>query len=362
MEKGACIMNVNMLKKDIKYLLKNPIFYLGIAIVIYILISTLCPYLNLYKNVRDNSSDVKYGSGELINGYIPTDRSEQEKLVFNRIHESLVNDFDISEKEASEAVEIIKSMDSLEDIQTYLNSQYGMSKGGIANLYEDFSGKYATEKEMKNYLTELFKDSTYTENFSFKYVDYLGVGLVYFSIIVFMLVFMKDMKKDIFSLLHTKPISGISYVITKLFAGLIPIYFFAICTTAIFDCLANVMAGQYGSEKEWLSIWIKLILLILPNIFMVGVFFIFITVVFKSVLPTIPALLVYATYSNMGRTLDDGYTYIPNPLAIIVRFPNDLGNNYIPNGTVINQIILVLLAFLLLVASVRLWEKKRLFN
>lgn len=355
-------MNINMLKKEIKYLLKTPIFYLGIAIVIYILISTLYPYLNLYKNVRDNGSNVKYGNGELISGYIPTDRSEQEKLVFNRIQESLVNDFGISEKEASESIEIIKGMDSLEDIQTYLNSQYGMTKGGIANVYEDFSGKYATKKEMKNYLAELFQNSTYTENFTFKYIDYLGVGLVYFSIIVFMLVFMRDMKKDIFSLLHTKPISGISYIITKLFAGLIPIYLFAVCTTAIFDYLANMMAGQYGSEKEWLSIWVKLVLLILPNIFMVGVFFIFITVIFKSMLPTIPALLVYATYSNMGRTLDDGYTYIPNPLAIIVRFPNDLGNNYIPKGTVINQIILVFLAFLLLVISIRLWEKKRLFK
>lgn len=46
-------MNINMLKKDIKYLLKNPVFYLGIAIVICILVFTLSPYLDLYKNVRD---------------------------------------------------------------------------------------------------------------------------------------------------------------------------------------------------------------------------------------------------------------------------------------------------------------------
>ena len=41
-------MNIYMLKKEIKYLLKNPIFYLGIIIVICTLVLTLKQYLNLY--------------------------------------------------------------------------------------------------------------------------------------------------------------------------------------------------------------------------------------------------------------------------------------------------------------------------
>ena len=42
-------MNIYMLKKEIKYLLKNTIFYLGIIIVICTLVLTLKPYLNLYE-------------------------------------------------------------------------------------------------------------------------------------------------------------------------------------------------------------------------------------------------------------------------------------------------------------------------
>lgn len=98
---------------------------------------------------------------------------------------------------------------------------------------------------------------------------------------------------------------------TKLLAGLIPICVFALIMTGIFDGIANMVAPQYGSEMEWVSIWVKLVLFILPNIFMIGVFFIFITVIFKSILPTIPMLLVYATYSNMGELQRLGISIFP---------------------------------------------------
>lgn len=34
-----------------------------------------------------------------------------------------------------------------------------------------------------------------SRKFFFKYIDYLGIGLIYLSIITFVLIFMRDMKK-----------------------------------------------------------------------------------------------------------------------------------------------------------------------
>lgn len=352
-------MNIYMLKKEIKYLLKNPIFYLGIIIVICTLVLTLKPYLNLYENVREENSKIVYGDEGIISGYIPTEINEQRKQVFNRIYESLIEDFDVSE-EATDALNKIKKMHTQEEIAEYLHENYGISERGVDNVFESYMEKHATKKEMQEYLRETFSKSTFPESFSFKYIDYLGISLIYLSIITFVLIFMRDMKKDIFSLLHTKPISGVSYIMTKLLAGLIPICVFALIMTGIFDGIANMVAPKYGSEMELVSIWVKLALFILPNIFMIGVFFIFITVIFKSILPTIPMLLVYATYSNMGKITESGYKYIPNPLSIVVRFPNDLGNNYIPTWTIINQSILIILAICLLGISIKLWKRRRI--
>ena len=249
-------------------------------------------------------------------------------------------------------------MDTQEEIKQYLSENYNMP--GVDSSYELYRCKKATRGEMEAYLSSVFSRRSYTESLSYKYIDYLGIGLVYFSIIVFMFIFMRDMKRDIYSLVHTKPISSFSYIFTKLFAGLIPVYTFAIAATVIFDIIANIVAVKYNFTCEWISVWVKLLLLILPNVFMIGVFFVFITTLFKNILPTIPALLVYATYSNMGKSSEDGFIYTPNPLAIIVRFPNDLADNYLPTWTIINQIVLVVLAVCLLWASIRLWEKKKL--
>ena len=103
-------MNIYMLKKEIKYLLKNPIFYLGIIIVICTLVLTLKPYLNLYENVREENSKIVYGDEGIISGYIPTEINEQRKQVFNRIYESFSVDFDVSVEVATDALNKIKNI------------------------------------------------------------------------------------------------------------------------------------------------------------------------------------------------------------------------------------------------------------
>lgn len=205
-------MNIYMLKKEIKYLLKNPIFYLGIIIMMGILFFTLVPYFNLYKNVRSETSKIQYdGEKGIIEGYIPTESGEQWKCVFKTIYDSLVTDFNVSEEDALNEVKTIEKMDTQEEIVIYLSGKYEMSKRAINNVFEIYAGKHATENEMKFYLKQLFSKSTYAESVSYKYIDYLGIGLIYFSIIIFGLVFMKDMKKDVYSLLHTKPLTGREY-------------------------------------------------------------------------------------------------------------------------------------------------------
>lgn len=345
-----------MLKKEIKYLVKNPFFYVGLVIVTYIIISNVAPYLDLYKNVS-NAEQKKYGDMGIIDGYIPTTKDEQNEQVINRVYESLIEDYNISPEEAQDVLKKLKKSGNQKEIEKYLSINYNMR--GVKNLYEEFGSKKATRDEMEKYLKKIFTQESYSKSVSYKFIDYLGIGIIYFSIIVFLFVFIRDMKKDMYNLVHTKPISASSYIITKLLSGLLPIYLFAVVVTLFFDTIVNITAKYNGFSCEWGSVWIKLILLIFPNVFMIGVFFIFITMIFKNILPTIPALLVYATYSNMGKVLEDGYSYKPNPLAIVVRFPNGLTENYLPFWVVINQISLFVLAIVLLFISINLWKKKK---
>lgn len=345
-----------MARKEIKYLLKNPLVYLGMVIISFIIIFNVGVYTDLYKNTT-KTEEQQYADLGIVDGFIPTTFKDQKEQVIQRIYQSLIEDYQVSPENAQDIVNDLKELNSQEEIEKCILQRYDMP--GVKNLFEEYSAKKATIDEMKIYLDKLFEKEKYVESLSYKYIDFLGISLIYFSIIVFVFIFSRDMKKDIYSLLHTKPISARTYILTKLFSGLIPLYMYSIIATIVFDIVANIVSHKYGFTGEWVSVWIKLVLLILPNILMIGTFFIFITICFKSVLPTLPALLVYATYSNMGRMLEDGYRYVPNPLAIVVRFPNELTKNYLPKEVIFNQILLCIIAVVLLFVSIHLWEKKK---
>ena len=67
-------MSWKLARKDMDLLIRNPITYLGIILMIWIVFYTVSPFWNLYGNVRDEKSSVVYDSdGEIEDGYIPND-------------------------------------------------------------------------------------------------------------------------------------------------------------------------------------------------------------------------------------------------------------------------------------------------
>ena len=76
---------------------------------------------------------------------------------------------------------------------------------------------------MDAYLQEAFGENgnkTYTKEVSYKYVDYLGISSILFAMLVFVLLLYRDMKKDIYALIHVKPLSAMEFLIGKLVAGI----------------------------------------------------------------------------------------------------------------------------------------------
>ena len=55
-------MSWKLARKDMDLLIRNPITYLGIILMIWIVFYTVSPFWNLYGNVRDEKSSVVYDS------------------------------------------------------------------------------------------------------------------------------------------------------------------------------------------------------------------------------------------------------------------------------------------------------------
>ena len=86
----------------------------------------------------------------------------------------------------------------------------------------------------------------------------------------------------------------------------------------------------------------------------------FISLLFKNIIPAVPAMLLYYMYANIGTiSADEGYHYQVKPGAVFVRFPQMFTETEVPSGIIENQIFLLILAIILLVASIQIWERRR---
>lgn len=168
------------------------------------------------------------------------------------------------------------------------------------------------------------------------------------------------MRKSIYSFIHTKPISSRNYVLGKYIAGISMVLLFVVILTAIVDVVAVSAGNSYGYKTSLWDIWANIIMYDLPGILLTGCIMLFISILFKNVIPAIPAMLLYFIYANIGTLSSaEDYHYQVKPGAIFIRFPQLFTETEIPSGIVSNQIFLLILAIVLLIASIQIWERRR---
>lgn len=176
----------------------------------------------------------------------------------------------------------------------------------------------------------------------------------------FSILLMRDMRKTIYSFIHTKPISGQNYVLGKYITGISLVLLSVMILTVVVDAMATSAGNSYGYKTSLWDIWANIIIYDLPGILLTGCIMLFISILFKNVIPAIPAMLLYFMYANIGSADSiEGYHYQVKPGAVFVRFPQLFTETETPSGIVSNQLFLLVLAIVLLIASIQIWERRR---
>lgn len=117
----------------------------------------------------------------------------------------------------------------------------------------------------------------------------ISESLLYFSQYLFLqFCLCADMRKSIYSFIHTKPISSRNYVLGKYIAGISMVLLFVVILTAIVDVVAVSAGNSYGYKTSLWDIWANIIMYDLPGILLTGCIMLFISILFKNVIPAIP--------------------------------------------------------------------------
>lgn len=353
-------MNWKLIKKDYMLMLKNPLTYLSIFAMVVILFMTVSPYLNLYGNLRVEGEEIVYSDdADIMDGYIPTSENERWEYVSTKMETVLVNDYGMSQEDAEKQLDEVRDSDrTIQEIRQYFIDKYDLI--GFASVWEECGYKKADATEMQRYLDTVFQEDTYTDYFARKYADYLGISSILFTMIVFSILLMRDMRKNIYSFIHTKPISGCSYVLGKYFTGISFVIYTIVVLTWIADIAVLNVGNSYGYPTNWGDIWRSIFSFDLPGILLTGCIMFFISILFKNIIPAVPAMFLYFMYANIGTINAGGeYHYQIKPGAVFVRFPQMFTETEIPSGILGNQIFLLIMAVILLIVSIRIWERRR---
>lgn len=350
-----------ILTREIKNYLKQPLFWLGMAIVILGIYSQVSFYFSIrYLSPGEtivNDYPETIHAADPNEGYIPATPEERRAFWEAGIQETLVSAFGLSSAEAAEVIDEMKDL-SISDACRYFEEKYSFI--GAASAYELTKYRKGTSEEINAYLTEVLSEKPFSWYFSRKFADFAGLFMGFFATIMLSVLFMQDTRSYTYELLHTKPISAGNYVAGKALGG------FSVCLIAlailnlVFWGLCLIFTRNSGFEVRLYDFIRATCIYILPNMLIIVCIYVLISLLFKNPLPGAPLLFLLIVYSNMGgRNAEGVYGYYGRALAIMVRFPGQFFDTAEPPMLLLNQSFLLAASAVILLISAQLWKRRR---
>lgn len=360
--------------------LKSPFFWAAVAIVIGGTYQTLQPYLTIHymtaqedEGIHSLKSEEEAASSdsaesaqvseekEIFNGYIPAGAKKHRSLWEAEVRNCLQSVFGMSKEKAEEVIREMQGM-KIRDACKYLEVQYGYY--GAYYTWEDTSLYKGSAKEVNSYIRQRLEKHPFSWYFARKFADFAGLHMGFAATVLLAALYLQDMRKHNYELLHTKPIRASEYVIGKTVGGFLVLLIVLGILNLIFWILCRNCAvgnGFGASEVSLADFLLATAAYILPDMLMIVCVYTFIALLLRSPLPAAPLLVLYMIYSNMGRRNAEGvYGYYGQPLAIMVRFPGNFFEVSAPPLVLQNQIFLLAASGVLVFLGIQLWRRRRI--
>ncbi len=349
-----------VIKRELKNYLKNPIFWIGLALVMAGMLQQLSPYLELrYFTSEQELSEaaIKNGDQDIQYGYIPADPETQKALGIREIRGVLEREMGLSPEEAAREEEKLGAME-VSEIVSYVEERYQFY--GAEYSFEDMEYYQGTLDEVNGYMEEKLAEHPFSWYFARKFADFAGVFMSFFAVVLLAFLFYRDTRRDTWELLHTKPVRAGQYVLGKLGGGFLVIFLILAALNLVFGLLCLYHSRQSGFAVRVWELPLMTLCYVLPNMLMIVCVYGAAAMIFRNPLPAAPLLFLYIIYSNMGSRGSDGrFDYYGRALAIFVRFPGNFFEIHLPPMANVNQVFLLAASALLGLVSVWLWKRRR---
>ena len=351
-----------ILKKRMKWILKNPVYYLG-GIVLGIFVIFKCyDYLHIHYFSSDSEivsvMEDEIGDADIMHGYIPMTDKDKYDVGIKNLKNDLIEVIGVEANSVEDFLERIEGK-NIEDSLQMIQEEYPFLSNVENYFYISEAKIKASVNEANSYITSALNTEDFTDYLGRKYSDYLGVGLSFYCLILFAFFYNYDYKKDVYELLHTKQICGWKYLLGKTLASFFVVVFMLVIITSVFSII--LIKAQLPFPIHIYKIWKYVFVCNVPIVMYISVAYLLITGIFRTQLPTIPILFIQLLYSNSGVNDTNGiYYYVPKIGTILIRFPEMFFETNFSSSIYVNQIILSVVSLCLFLLSVKIWNTKQI--
>lgn len=355
----------SIIRREWRNYFKNPLFIIGIIIVAVIIWKEMQPYLAItYLPENMKIEEKNPNDADVMDGYIPFSTKEKEQQMkdgFTQLKESLIAVFSFSEEKAELVISDIQNSNmTIKEIGAYMEKEYGYENADT--LFTTDKTKRASVEDTNRYISQALKQKPFTYYFSFKYVDYMAVEMGFFCIVLFVFSFIWESKRDMYELIHTKPIKASSYVLGKIIGNITMTMLVIIIITGWMDVVVVRHCIRQQLPYSIWDIWIQVGVFLLPCIFLIAGIYLGVSVLFKNPLPAVPALVLYMIYTNMGSVGADGvFGYHIRPFGLYIRFADLFFENSRELNMLLNQCLLIVFGVVLCIISSLIWKRRRVY-
>lgn len=364
-----------IIAREIRNYFKNPIFWGGFIFIAFGLFQILKPYLAIHY-LNEESEIIKVNlerrmDADITEGYVPTTENQRMILAWEEFQAELTESFGFTLEEAERLKEECESLElSVDQVMNYMWENYpdvsvDLSEHPLYGLpfwYELNEIHPGDVDEVNVYIRERLGEHSFSWYFARKYADFLGLFLGFYSAIMLSFLFLRDTRRDMYELLHTKPVSNIAYVLGKVGGGFAAMACVWGVLTILFGILCQISGVSHGFPVNFIDFLITAAVYVLPNLLMIVSIYTVTAFLFKNPLPATPLIFLYMIYSNMGSRNEEGiFGYYGRPLAIMVRFPGRFFETAPPPFAIANQSFLILASAVLLTVGIYIWKRRRVY-
>lgn len=352
-----------VIKTKMIRIMKNPVFAIGLIVMLIFVYMQCGRYLDIdYLTVNSQIKPVDeelIGDADVIDGYIPM---TEEECYIDRMfsfRDNLIKNVGMDEDQVNEMINTALNMER-QDAIDFLERECPF----VADLSVFFSSgerkKLGTVTEINGYISEALDKEDFMDYLGRKYIDYLGTIFVFFCLILYPFYFDLDSRKDIYELLHTKPVSGRKYILLQVLGSMLIGLLAVVVVTLISQGFVFVNKDRFDFAVNTARIWKYTLWCLIPTIIYISAVFLFFSILFKSPFPALPFIFIQILYSNAGVTSANGsFVYKHRLGAVMIRYPELFFETRLSDNFYAKQAFLLALGVMVMIAAAVLWEKKR---